>query len=365
MIMNLKPSDIYLGVIDFFSVLLPGGMLTYFLAGVFYVRVFGEGKIFSEPATGFVEWTAFLLVAYIVGNLVFAAASFLDLTYDKVLRKIFQPKYDLSYKTARRLQWKHFDTDEKLKELRIKNELSEEDYNEILKNPQREIFNAFKWSQHFLLFKKPEALAEIQRIEADSKFFRSLVVAFLIIAVLLFWQLKIIAAIVFIVFSGLCYYRYGELRFKSTQKAYQLVITANHLEFDKRSEETRFEAAKTETEKTATAVSMEKSKQKIVKQELSEDFLKRNNEIISFVTRGFNKNFSRVTIVSGESDELYAGKNELWYCLQGVGILNISFGNKTTQSRVIPNGIFPVEEESKIYFVNEGQMPIEMLVLEN
>ncbi len=354
--MNLKPSDIYIGVIDFFSVLLPGGFLTYFLTGVFYGRIFGEGRIFPEPTADFVGWIAFLLVAYIVGNLIFAAASFLDLTYDRGLRKIFQSKYDLSYKTAHLIHQKFIKTDEKLKELLIKKDLEKKVYDEILKNEKREIFNTFKWSQHFLLLTKPEALAEVQRIEADSKFFRSLVVAFLIIAAVLLWQVKIFAAIVFFVFSLLCYYRYGELRYKSTEKAYQLVITANHLKIDGQSEKSVSEKEKPPTER---------SEQKIVRRELTEDFLKRHGDVISFVTRGFNKNFRRVTVLAGESGGLNADRDEFWYCLAGVGMLNVGFGRETAGSKVIPNAIFPVAKDSRISFVNKGEEPLEMLVLEN
>lgn len=182
--MDLKPSDIFIGVIDFFSVILPGALLTYFLSGMYYGDIFGDGKILREPSSEPAKWAVFLLASYIVGNLVFMLSSFLDRTYDGFLRRrFFQNKYDLKFKTARHIHWKHINTDARLNDLRQADILSKADHDEIMGDPEREIFNTFKWSQHFLLFNKPEALAAVQRVEADSKFFRSLVIAFLIIAI--------------------------------------------------------------------------------------------------------------------------------------------------------------------------------------
>ena len=378
-LMDIKPQNIYISLIDFFSVLLPGGLLTYFLSGIFYKYVFGDGNIFPEPTNYTVIWIVFVIVAYIVGNLVFTIASFLDASYDKILRPLFESKYDLTYKTARRIHSKYINTDNQLKELLAQNQISDADHREILKNKKCEIFNTFKWSQHFLLFEKPEALAEVQQVEANSKFFRSLVITFLIIVCLLFWQAKIIAGVVVIIFSVLCYYRFGELRFKTTEKAYEIIITAHHLEIykqfedirqiesvarDEQFEETR--SVKTQTEAEKLTVTTENQKAKLqLRPKLNDDFLNHHHKMISFLTYGFSQEFSQMSIAPGTIDNFVTDRNELWICLQGVGILHIGEENNAAKSCVMPNAIIPVTKDNNISFVNNNQETIELLVLEN
>ena len=378
--MDIKPQNIYISVIDFFSVLLPGGLLTYFLLGVFYKYVFGDGNIFPEPTNSTVIWIVFVIVAYIIGNIVFTLASFLDVSYNKILRPLFESKYDLTYKTARQIHSKYINTDDQLKELLAQKQISDAEHREILKNKKCELFNTFKWSQHFLLFKKPEALAEVQQVEANSKFFRSLVITFLIIACLLFWQAKIIAGVVSMIFSVLCYYRFGELRFKTTEKAYEIIITAHHLEIykrfedirqiesvsrDEQIEETRSIKKQTEERKLKITTETPQVKQQLLRQKLTEDFLNRNQKMLSFLTKGFNKEFSQISIESGTIDNFVTDKNELWICLQGVGVLNIGEENNLAKSFVTPNAIIQITKDSNISFINNNQEAIELLVVEN
>jgi NADH:ubiquinone oxidoreductase subunit 3 (subunit A) len=354
--MDIKPQNFFIGVIEFFSVLLPGALLTYFLMGMFYGNVFGEGKIFAPPASETVKWIIFLLITYIVGNIIFMVASFIDVSYDKFLREsFFESNNDLTYKTARSIHRKFIDTDEKLKELLAEGSLSDDEYREILSCPRPEIFNTYKWSQHFLLFKNPDALADVQRIEADSKFFRSLFVTFLVIAVLLFAQAysapprqeKI--AVLFIVIALLCYYRYGDLRFKATQRAYEMVITAFHLE------------PRRTTLKSAETVSSAD-----LKQDLTEDFRNRHREHIAFLTRGFNNNLKQIIIEQGmdASQTFISDKNDWWCCLQGSGVLTSGTGSQLIKTRLIPNAFVKIAKENTFSFVNNRKESIEILVLE-
>ena len=61
--MSFKPSDIFIGVVDFFSVILPGALITFFIAGYFEHTIFGEGKLFPELTTASQRWIAFLFAA--------------------------------------------------------------------------------------------------------------------------------------------------------------------------------------------------------------------------------------------------------------------------------------------------------------
>lgn len=378
--MDTKPQNIYISVIDFFSVLLPGGLLTYFLFGLYYSSVFGDGSIFPEPANNTAIWIVFVFVAYIIGNIVFTLASFLDVGYNKILRPIFRSNYDLTYKTARQIHSKYINKDDRLKELLEQKQISDDEHKKILKNKNYEIFNTFKWSQHYLLFEKPEALAEVQQIEANSKFFRSLVITFLIIACLLFGQAKIIAGVVFLILSVLCYYRFGELRFKTTEKAYEFIITAHHLETYKQIDtarqietetsveqidETKSVKKLTEDRKLTITTEIPQAEKQLLRHKLTDDFIYRNQKMFSFLTKGFYKEFSQMSIKPGTIHNFVTDKNELWFCLQGAGVLHTGEESSLAKIRVIPNAIIPITKDSNISFHNNGQEPIELLVVEN
>ena len=70
--MNYAPQGFFIGLMDFFSILLPGALLTYLLMGevgpvVLWVR-------YSELASA-EAWVAFLFASYLFGHLVFLLGS--------------------------------------------------------------------------------------------------------------------------------------------------------------------------------------------------------------------------------------------------------------------------------------------------
>jgi len=80
--MSLEPSKFFVGVVDFFAILLPGGLLTYAIR-----RYLGSGGI-----TGKEEWMVFLFGSYLLGHFIFLFGSaFLDdHVYDKVRRATYK-----------------------------------------------------------------------------------------------------------------------------------------------------------------------------------------------------------------------------------------------------------------------------------
>jgi len=115
------------------------------------------------------------------------------------------------------------------------------------------VVNAFQWAKAHLAIKCTAASVEVQRLEANSKFFRSLVVVLLFLSGWLFWKafkgnpnwllffstgnVKSLPPpsefkenpnwLLFfscLVFSGLSFLRYVEQRFKAAQQAYWFVI---------------------------------------------------------------------------------------------------------------------------------------------
>ncbi len=352
----MKPQDFFIGVVDFFSVLLPGTLVTYFLMGVFYDNddIFGPGKIFPVPDNQIVKWASFLVVAYLIGSIVFMIGSFLDRIYDRFLRRtFFQKNYDLTYLTAKDVHLRYIETDEQLGTLLRRGSISNEEYQKITQNPKREIFNTYKWSQHFLLFKSPDAIEDIRRTEADQKFFRSLVVTFFIIGAVLLIQRKPVPAIISLVLVVLSFYRYGDLRYKATQKAYEMVVTYFHLE-----------PAAT-IRPPASPVHQEFEDYSTLKKALTDDFRRLHREQIAALTAGFSKNMKQVSFGKGKTPELTADRNDSWYCLRGNGVLDIDDAGETLQSDLLPNAIIPLAKGSKFSVRNGSNEAIEVLVFEN
>lgn len=76
--MNFDPQKFFIGLMDFFSILLPGALLTYFLAGEVGPVVLGDRYAKLDGAQA---WVAFQLASYLFGHLVFLFGSWLDEFY--------------------------------------------------------------------------------------------------------------------------------------------------------------------------------------------------------------------------------------------------------------------------------------------
>jgi hypothetical protein len=78
-----KPSDFFVGVVDLFSILLPGAMLAYLSAD--FVKA--EAIDLTPIKWGTVEgWIVFVMAAYVFGHFVYVAGAFLEELYDPVKR---------------------------------------------------------------------------------------------------------------------------------------------------------------------------------------------------------------------------------------------------------------------------------------
>jgi ADP-ribose pyrophosphatase YjhB (NUDIX family) len=85
--------------------------------------------------------------------------------------------------------------------------------------------NAYQWCKARLSKDHTEGLVEVQRFEADSKFFRSFAIVLALLAVILAFDRRWVPAAVA---GGLllpALWRYVDQRFKATQQAYWLMIT--------------------------------------------------------------------------------------------------------------------------------------------
>ncbi len=77
--MSFNPQNFFIGLMDFFSILLPGALLTWLLMDEVGPAVLGDRYAKLE---GTQAWAAFLFASYLLGHLVFLLGSWLDGIYD-------------------------------------------------------------------------------------------------------------------------------------------------------------------------------------------------------------------------------------------------------------------------------------------
>lgn len=204
-----KPSDLFIGVIDFFAVFLPGGILTYILYYFYGSSIFTNIQLNQSEINNIPYWIAYLFCSYLFGHIIFMFGSKLDFIYD-IHRRKRNPYTDvLAFNRASLIMSKHLH----------KNDL--------------DTMKTYEWCISVLTINHPEALIEIQRLIADSKFFRSLVIIIPIISLLFFINKSPLLGIIVISFILPCYARYYGRRLKSTSRCYQYIITLNGLDIMK------------------------------------------------------------------------------------------------------------------------------------
>jgi hypothetical protein len=344
--MNPKPSDFFISVIDFFSVILPGALVTYFLKGQYYEQFFGSEKVFPAPETEVQGWIVFLFATYIIGNLIFAIGSVLldGFVYDKWLRNyLFKKNSDLAYHTATAIRDQFIPSASWINQLVAMKKLKEQEIEKLYKKDKHEIINTFKWAQHYLAVKHPETLIDIRKFEADSKFFRSMVIASIIIAALLYKEVWI--SVCFLALLLLSLYRYGELRYKSTERAFEIIITVNHLE------------------KSAEAEAGVIAHDNRLKFKAPENLLEIHRNRISTLTKGLQVSSELLAISAGEIWEATnLSSPETLYCLNGhvVGTITTGANGKTTII-LTPGAIVPLSPKSSFEITNKQQEPLLLL----
>jgi mannose-6-phosphate isomerase-like protein (cupin superfamily) len=360
--MNYKPSDFFIGVIDFFAVLLPGALLTFFMQAHWYGVFFGEGKIFPMLQTDIEKGLVFIVVTYILGNIVFLISSaILDpFVYDRFLRDLFFKKNgDLLFHTARAIKEKYLQSSLVINNLLMQNKLEEADKKELESKREKEVLNTYKWAQHFMLMKQPEALIDVKKPEADSKFFRCLVIAFIFIAIVSFADKTvnnhILIGFIFLLFSLLSVYRYGNLRYKSTQRAYEFIVTYYYLN--------------NPVEENSAVTNTHKLKESIINKtapvpDLSDQLPAKHQELVTQLKKGIHKNNKQLTIPGGKDKRIFftSEKEETWYCLNGKGVLQYE---NADMHLLIPNATITIPKNKTYSFINKLQEPLELVVFNN
>jgi hypothetical protein len=167
-----KPSDFFIGVIDFFAILVPG-----VAAAMLFVRPF----LPNSPEGMF--WVSLLVAGFLLGHVLYGLGSFLDdFVYDPLFKPP-DPEDDKSPKISK-IQ-KYLRSNHALYALAKRSTLGDSAQTAApIKSPPG---GMYQWARVWVRLHSAEATAELDRLEADSKLFRSLAV--LLVAIIFGWAI--------------------------------------------------------------------------------------------------------------------------------------------------------------------------------
>jgi hypothetical protein len=200
-----KPSDFFVGITEFFSVLMPGAAITFVLLAIGKERL-GHDPGLSTFSGANVQYVAFFAVSYVLGHITdMIGAFFLD------------PLYDSTY-----VRWK---TRESAADGPHSLESRAEEIARISK-PRADRLH--QWCRSWIVLKSPAAFTEIEELQAHSKFFRGMVTVAAITAALLlvppFSAHSLILSGLCVAFAFGSFLRYGYLRWKAVQQSYRFFV---------------------------------------------------------------------------------------------------------------------------------------------
>lgn len=226
--MNFEPQKFFVGLMDFFSVLMPGGVLTYLIKDDVGAFVLGSKPFIDIKGPEAVA--VFLVVSYLLGHLLFLVGSWLDeIPYNWLRRhytvnqlvKRMAMRGTLPPSWLRAVAWTIFKRERNLA-VRSAGQIKEH-----VLAPLKAVgaVSTFQWSRALLAKEHPESLATVHRFEADSKFFRSFFVVLVVFAIYSGVKGRADLAASALALTLPTLWRFMDQRYKATNQAYWSVIT--------------------------------------------------------------------------------------------------------------------------------------------
>jgi hypothetical protein len=210
-----KPSDFFVGVTDFFAILLPGASVVYLLRLAVPTSTL-RPWLPNSPMQG---WAAFLVLAYIAGHLLHAIGSWL--LDDYIYGKLYVPRWRSSH--SRAAKWiREADSSGLVGDTKAAATLLARVYLTNRVNPQGT--NYYDWCLSDLRVNSPAGAGEVDRLQADSKFFRSMVFVFLVAALLGLRQAPLWVSVGSAVLALFAIWRFCELRWSATKRVYEYYL---------------------------------------------------------------------------------------------------------------------------------------------
>jgi 8-oxo-dGTP pyrophosphatase MutT (NUDIX family) len=222
--MSFEPQKFFITLMDFFTILLPGALLSFVVKDCLGPEIVGP----ISPVNGDSQaWLIFFFSSYLLGHFIFLLGSWLDEFYDMARRgtknhrlKQLARTGKLPLKVVRLLLWLVFKREEDWAVERAT--AIKKAYLEPLQSSRA--VNTFQWAKLRLAMEKPALLAPVLRFEADSKFFRSLVVVLVLLPLATEGNRRQLFAYIGLLLLPLALWRYMEQRHKATSQAYWAVI---------------------------------------------------------------------------------------------------------------------------------------------
>ena len=184
--MNLKPTDLFFGLIEFLAFIIPGfilcATLPYYLDYYLYWGIPHWLDITDENASAFV-WIAFVMVSYIAGHFLHGICAFL-----------FNPLYERTQKKYKLRKYKGF-IDQAIQTVEDKLPLHS---------------NHLKAAEAYLRVHQPSVIADVEKHEANSKLFRSL--TFLSLYLCCYPRIEWITGLPLIAIAALSFMRFANQR---------------------------------------------------------------------------------------------------------------------------------------------------------
>lgn len=226
--MNFDAQKLFVGLMDFFTILLPGAALTFFWQDTLSSTVWPFPR--SSPVSPQIQIAIYVFASYLLGHLIFLLGSWLDGPYDwlrqqtrnqQIRRLARQGRMTPAW--VRALVWLVFrrEQDQALRCAKVLRDQC------LAPTQASKAIKTFQWAKAWLIHVSPSNFAVVQRFEADSKFFRSF--SLLLILLLLGWPLQShwrwYGVVVLLPLLSMTLWRYMEQRFKATNQAYWAVMT--------------------------------------------------------------------------------------------------------------------------------------------
>ena len=202
-----KPSDFFVGVTDLFSIILPGLALT--LIAVQMEQQAGHDLLGLRQSLGEKEqYLAFFVGAYIAGHVV-------DLIGALVLDRV----YDVTY-----ARWKRHPRSTDTAPSGLYDPLFAE-ASRLASSAMPQGDRVYQWSRASIALTSATAFNEIEQKQAGSKFFRSMVIVSLLLALLPLAHIASVWRILVALGFAIAFFiRYSDLRWKAVQQTYRFFI---------------------------------------------------------------------------------------------------------------------------------------------
>ena len=220
-----KPSDFFVGVTDLFSILLPGAAITY--ACLRLEQLASKDVLLLRQLETKEGWVAFFVVAYLLGHVLDMAGAFvLDPLYDATYANWKRSSSTMKFKEWMRCRLRWMQKEERDRTSNLNDTLLQmAQRRAALTMPPKD--RVYQWSRTWTILKSPLAFTEIERLQANSKFFRGMV-SFSVVAMLLLPFSKIThkswVEFACLVLAMTSFIRFCGLRWKAVQQTYRFFI---------------------------------------------------------------------------------------------------------------------------------------------